>query len=406
MLHRLVHHRRLIAFGVTLATLALPTLGSARADTAQVTVVLPGGTERTLSLQALAGSEDVVERTYELRSTNGSASQTVTGFSLAALIDAAGADPYTFSYLEVQRPAGGSVLLSRDQALSAGAAGEGPPVVFATETGTGFIRPVGGPEDNNGPDSFEAPQGITVVMRKGAFLRVRALASPLRTKPGKPVSFGVQVDRAGAGETLSYSWYFDDGRSATGAAVRHSFAKRGSYDVVLGVRASGEDAGVSSVVTIQVGAPLPGPDREGGGRNDAPAAPDHGSADGPATGSPEGSGETGTVAPPPQSAAPEPAVQPEPAPRPERKPQPAIPPKNLVEGELLGAESAAALSPATEKARQAAARRGQLSEDGSGAGVPAAAWGGLTTLGLLAAGAALEAGGLFALRRRFGIGGG
>ena len=91
--------------------------GAALADDAQVTVVAPGGEQQTLSLDALAGGEDVVEGTYAIRSAAGESTQTVTGFSLEAILGAAGTDPFGFSYLEAQRPAGGSVLLSRHQAL-------------------------------------------------------------------------------------------------------------------------------------------------------------------------------------------------------------------------------------------------------------------------------------------------
>ena len=59
-----------------------------------MTVVSPGGAQQTLSLEALAGTEDVVERAYALRAGSGESSQTVTGFSLARILEAAGADPY------------------------------------------------------------------------------------------------------------------------------------------------------------------------------------------------------------------------------------------------------------------------------------------------------------------------
>ncbi|MBS1893007.1 MAG: hypothetical protein JST59_17050, partial [Actinobacteria bacterium] len=89
--------------------LAVGPVDLARADAPQVTIVTPGGVQHTLSLEALAGSEDIVGRTYALRSPEGQSSQEVTGFSIGALLDAAGIDPYGFSYVEVQRPGGGAV---------------------------------------------------------------------------------------------------------------------------------------------------------------------------------------------------------------------------------------------------------------------------------------------------------
>ncbi|HWM62540.1 MAG TPA: PKD domain-containing protein [Solirubrobacterales bacterium] len=272
---------RVAAAAVLVACLlAWASAGTARADSAQVTVVSPGGAQQTLSLEALAGQEDVRDRPYALRSARGESTQTVTGFSLAAILTAAGVDTYGFSYLEAQRPAGGSVLLSRHQALDPGAFAEGTPVVYATATGTGFLRPSSGPEDLNATDAFEAPQGVTLVLRRDSPLQVRAKASTQRTKAGQKVTFNAIVEGAGSGEQLAYSWYFDDGHSASGANATHSFAERGSYDVVVGVTTPGDEAGVSAVVTVQVGAPLAGPDRKGGGTDKDAKAPDHGAATG------------------------------------------------------------------------------------------------------------------------------
>jgi hypothetical protein len=375
---------RLLAVAALAAlALASPWLDQARADAAQVSVVSPGGAEQTLSLDALAGSEDVVDRSYLLRSSGGDSSLTISGFSLSRILDAAGADPYGFSYLEVQRPAGGAVLLGRDQALASGA--DGSPAVYSDAAGTGFVRPSAGSEDLNAEDSFVAPQGISIVLRKGTHLRVRATASTKRTRPGKAVDFSAVVEQAGSGERLAYSWYFDDGGSASGAEATHSFARPGSYDVVVGVTSDGNETGASAVVTIQVGAPLAGPDRKGGGTDEDANAPDHGSATGTGTGSLGGSG--GSIPPPvPSTPAPVPSEGAPPAPPAKPEPRPtAAPSGELVEGELVSAETDAP----TPSAPQAAARTGKL-DDGSGGGIPGAAWGILATLGLFGAGALIE----------------
>jgi hypothetical protein len=411
MLLRLFQDWRLIALALAVS-LGSPWAAAARADSPQVTVVSPGGSAQTLSLDAL-GAGDVAERPYAVRSAAGEETRTVSGFSLAALL-AAGADPYAFSYLEVQRPSGGAVLLSRAQAL--GSAGDGPPVVYATATGTAFLRPSAGAEDANAADCFEAPQGLTIVLRKGASLQLRAEASPRRTAPGKPVSFRAVVERSGAGEELTYSWYFDDGHSATGPEASHSFAKPGSYDVVVGARASGEDAGSSAVVTVQVGAPADGPDRRGGGESRKQDAPDHGAASGvggAAGGSTGGSANSddaasaaagaGTTSPPgasPAAAVPPTKSTPDPtvatkraAPKRDHEAVRRHPPGEPVSGELL-ATAAAAPQSTSERAKAAAARRGNPQPAGGGLSVPAAAWGALAALGLLGAGALVEARGL------------
>jgi plastocyanin len=383
MLHAQLLNRFLIATAAVAAwALAAPAVDAARADAAQITVISPGGAQQTLSLDALAGSEDVVDRPYALRSGGGSSTQVVTGFSLAALIEAAGADPFGFSYLEVQRPGGGAVQLSNNQALEGEA--DGPPVVYATAAGTAFLRPSSGSGDLNASDSFEVPQGVTVALRKDSPLRVQAEASTLKTRPGETVEFSAEAEGARAGEAFTYSWHFDDGSEAAGASASHKFTRRGSYDVVVGVTTPSNPAGTSAVVTIQVGPPLAGPDRKGGGTQHNREAPDHGAAtgtEGAASGFPTAAAPAGTgteTAPPstpqlPHQAMPEEAAEPQPA-------------GEVVSGELLDAQAQ------PEPEAQPAARTGRLDEeDGGGIGVPGAALGLIITVGLMGAGALVEA---------------
>jgi hypothetical protein len=394
--------RPALTLGVAILAMLL-IAPEAGADAAQVTVVSPGGEERPLALEALT-ADDVVDRTYALRSGSGESSQTVTGFSLGTILEAAGADPFGFSYLEVQRPGGGAVLLSRHQALDPGAFAEGPPVVYATAAGTGFIRPSSGPKDLNATDCFQAPQGLRVVLRKGAQLRVKATAAPLQVKPGQRVELSATVEGVGSGELASYSWTFGDGERLTdaGPEVSHSFAKPGSYAIVVGVTTPGNETGASAVVRVQVGQPSKGgPNREGGGDNKAKGAPEQGAAEGP-SGSGTGSGSSASI-PPPASSFPEPV--PAPTTEPEAQPPATTEPAPEPEGEevsgLLIGNTATAAPEAAEPEQQAAARTGTPSdESGGGGGLPAAAWGILAGVGLLGAGAVTEAaGGLGSLLR-------
>jgi hypothetical protein len=391
-----------------LAALALlaASAGEARADTAQVTVVSPGGEERPLALEALSG-DDVFDRAYALRSAGGESSRTVTGFSLGTILEAAGADPFGFSFLEVQRPGGSAVLLSRHQALDPGAFAEGPPVVYATAAGTGFIRPSSGPEDTNAGDCFEAPQGLRIVLRKGTQLRVRAAVTPLKARPGERVEFSASVEGAGSGEQLFYSWTFGDGQRTTnaGAEVSHGFAKPGSYAVLVGVTTPGNETGSSAVVRVQVGQPSQGgPNREGGGTNEDGNAPDQGAAAGTSGGG-TGGGSSASI-PPPATSFPEPlpapATETETQPPAETEPAPE-PEGEEVSGLLIGSTATTAPEEA-EPEEPAAARTGTPSDDGGGGGLPTAAWGILASAGLLGAGALTEAagglGGAFRLRER------
>ena len=389
MLHRQLLDRLLIAAALAAAwALSAPAV-DARADAAQVTVVSPGGAPKTLSLEALAGSEDVAG-SYVLRSGAGESSQVVSGFSLATLLDAAGADPFGFSYLEVQRPSGGAVLLSNDQALDGEGFADGPPAVYATATGTAFLRPSSGSGDLNASDSFEAPQGVTITLRKGSPLRVEVEASVLKTRPGKPVEFTAEAEGAEAGEAFTFSWDFDDGGSALGPSASHEFSRRGSYDVLVGVTTPGDDTGTSEVVTIQVGAPLAGPDRRGGGKRLDREAPDHGAATGSGGTGAEARG-TGTSADPGVSPLHGDAEQ-------KRQPPARQVPRDArseqVSGELLSLTAPAGPEP---RAQPTGARAGRPdSEDSGGFGLSGAA------LGLLIAGGLLGAGALTETRRLVG----
>lgn len=395
MLRDLLHNRmrrtgpRSLALAMLLAAMAVGGMSdSARADDAQVTVISPGGAQQTLSLAALAGKEDVVARTFPLRTSGGESSATVTGFSLAAILEAAGADPYGFSYLEVQRPAGGAVLLSRHQALDPSAFADGPPVIYAAAGGTGFLRPSAGAEDLNANDSFEAPQGVTLALHNGSPLRVRARASSKRTRVDEEISFSAIVDGAGAGERLEYSWYFDDGHSASSAEASHSFARRGSYDVVVGVTTPGDRAGTSAVVTIQVGAPLSGPDRKGGGRRHQATAPDHGAVAGTRGAVPPGSGGGRGVgsAPPDTRPAAALSVRRGTTDAPLHKSK-----RGHGAGETVVGELVSTTTPVDAvKPDAPGARAGHLSVGGGGGGLPGVAIGLLVTVGLLGAGALVE----------------
>ncbi|HEX6601482.1 MAG TPA: PKD domain-containing protein [Solirubrobacterales bacterium] len=389
MLHRQLLHFLIVPAAVAAGALAAPALDAARADAAQVTVIRPGGSQQTLSLEALAGSEDVVGHPYSVRSSSGSSTQVVTGFSLAVLIEAANADPFGFSYLEVQRPSGGAVQLSNNQALAGEGFADGPPVVYATSTGTAFLRPSGGSNDLNASDFFEAPQGVTIALRKDSPLRVQAEASTLRTRPGEPVEFSSEAEGAREGETYAYSWHFDDGTSASGASTTHSFARRGSYDVVVGVTTPSNRTGASAVVTIQVGPPLEGPDRKGGGTRRDRTAPDHGAATGaggggsgvPVPAPTSASASAGSPSPAPEVTPPSQPAKPDPASRPE-------PAGEQVSGELLSSIA----PPPKPQAQQPGARTGKLEgEGGGGLSLSNAALGLAITFGLMGAGALTEA---------------
>lgn len=407
---------------LVLAGVAVP--GSAIAAT--VTLAPVSGQPVTLDLDQLPVPPDVEGRNYTVRSEAGDTPLTISGYSLAAMIEAAGLDPVTIGYLEVARPSGGTMLLSRRQATADGAFPDGPPVIFRDSQGLHILRPSSGPGDFNAADliSVGVDGALSLVARSGTLLKVSAKASVRKARVGQKVSFTATLDRFAGGEEVTVSWYFDDGGSAKGSEVSHSFRQPGLYDIVVGVTTPGDRVGASATVTVQVGEPKKqGPKRRGGGDNRDKNAPDSGASNGgsgpesggppaadpgPSSPAPSYSPAPATTTEPPPISQPQPEPQPQPKPRrPERQPakDPVSEPLgDEIRGELLTQEEIetqplAAIETAEDEqaAQPPAARTGSLSPEGGG-GIPGALAGAGVALLMLGLGGILEARGVGRLR--------
>jgi hypothetical protein len=262
-----------------LATLAAALTLAAPARAAEVEVVPISGPSTVVSLERLAGQEDVVERSYTVRSSQGDSTRTVTGFSLASVLEQGNVDGFTFSYVEIERPGGGALLLDNEQVRDAEGL-DGPPVVFIDGGQARFLRPSTGAGDANAVDEL-ADARLVVREREGALIRVEASATPVRVEAGEPIRFEATLTQAGAGQPVRFSWSFRDGAAAEGQRVTHRFARPGTYDVVVGATTPGDRTGGSDAVEVQVGEPKRGgPDRRGGGDNEDEQAPSSGQASG------------------------------------------------------------------------------------------------------------------------------
>ncbi len=353
---------------------------------AQITFVPDRGDPVTLTNEQIAEAADVSERTYTIRSDSGEqTTATVSGASLGALLEAADVDLVSVGYLDIARPDGTPLLLSTDQATEDDAFPEGPPVVTAESAEVSFLRPSSGERDANSGDRFSSPSGLTVSLRRGRLLEVSADAEPRRVDPREPVTFTASVPRAGAGQSLTYRWAFNDGGRATGARVTHRFAKRGSYGVVVTVTTPDDAVGVSDVLRVQVGDPKDGPDRQGGGENPDQTAPDSGPGEGAGVGA-GGSSAGGSSSSGDTPSADRGRAREDDAAKRERRENPAGALSRSIEGELISTAGVAETPPTSSA--PAAARSGREADDGFD--VPAAAWSGLAALLLMAAGAALE----------------
>jgi len=266
----------------------------------------------TVALDELAPSFDVHDRPYTLRSADGELPLVVTGISIDRVLDRAGVDPFGYAGATVVL-GDRSVTLTRDQLTDTDAFPEGRPVFFTDAQGSHFLRPVTGPGDHNAGDLLSGDGEFTIRLAETGDLRVTASASRTRIDAGQRITFTAKVD--GGDGDVSVRWTFDDGESASGTRVRHRFEEPGTYKVIVGATSSADPAGASDIVTVRVGEPPPGPDRDGGGTNDEADAPDSGVAAGAPSGGDDdaasGSGDGEERPPARRRKEPEPKAEPE-----------------------------------------------------------------------------------------------
>ena len=407
--------------------LVLAFLGApASALASDEVVVEPGGhAPRTVHLSGL-GAPDVVGREYTVSDAAGERRVPITGHSLDRVLHRARVNPYVFGDIEILA-AGGAVTLGRDEVVDSDAFPDGPPVFWMEGDASSFLRPaspagaavrIGG----GGP--------ITIRVSRPSKLEVRAEASARKVDPGEPVTFTATVTGAPSGAQVDVSWYFDDRRSGSGARVTHRFRKRGTYRVVVGATTSPDEPGASASVTVQVGEPLDGPNRTGGGTNRNPNAPDSGvgsgpsgagsgagAGDGASDGGASAAGEAGSAPADDTAARDEAAARRRAARRraaarraraerrptaerdstPERDSDPAAGDSRQVSGIELADLSALSSEAGRDALR--AARRGRLrEEDDPGSGIPPGVWWALGAAALVGLGGWLESRGRPAAR--------
>lgn len=383
----------LLAAVALAALLVLPAVASA----ASVKVVDTDGSSSVVDLDALQGSEDVDGVGYAMRSSSGTTTQNVTGFSLDFLIDQSEADRISYTYATIARPGGGSVQLTNGQIRQSGAFPDGPPVAYANGGGVGFVRPSTGDGDLNAPDSFKTPGQLVIKLQTGTPISIEATANESKIEAGDEVDFSAVVS-APAGLVPTVRWGFDDGGGAQGENASHTFKKPGTYDVVATATTPEDRTGSSDVITIQVGEPKDkGPDRRGGGKDKDDDAPDSGSSEG--TGGQDGGTGTGTGSGTYPTAPVAPATTPPIAPTQPQdegrdKPDRETSSGEEVTGEVLQDAGAIAAPEETDPAKKEpappTARTG--SEHSDGFGVPGAALGGMAVLALFGVGALGQAG--------------
>lgn len=396
--------RALTVIGALAASLLLALGSAVAADAASVRIVDRHGDSSTVDLGEI-GNPDVNAIGYAVRSGSGTDTETVTGFSVRKVLDAAaegesGIDNFSFTYAEISRPSGGDVTLMADQVRDGVGFDDGPAVVYEKGSAAAFLRPSTGSGDLNASDVFSTSGTLEIRLRSGTPIAVTGTASKAKIEAGERVAFTATVSGAPSGTNPVISWSFGDGKSASGATVSHTFKRECTCNVVVSAKVG--DVGPSDVIPIQVGKPKEkGPDRQGGGEDrdeDAGGGLTDGSGGtegGTGTGAGSGGRET------PGGGRDAPSDHRSDRGRGENGGERVV--GELLSGETAGEAEAAA---ADEEAKAATARTGTPSDE-SGMSVPGGAIATLIVGALLAGGAAGESGrfaiALGNLRRRFGV---
>jgi hypothetical protein len=289
--HRAARHfaRGLGLCALTATLLALPgSPASGAAGEPAVVVSGPGNASRSFDGEEIANASHLKGRNAILRANAGEAGELIgipEALPAEDLIAMSGAEPAATGYLTVPRP-NGTVAYLPPAAFLAGP--EGPASFWVDQGCIQFFRPSveGGANAEDRLASCGA--ALTVGVRDGALLTVRAAASPSSANVGTLIEFTATAEGGEAGEPITYAWSFGDGSSAAGPAVAHAFGAAGSYRVR--VTASGEDesGGESAPVTVIVGNPPAGAGVGAGPEVTSPTTKPHG------TGSPKGSGGNGS----------------------------------------------------------------------------------------------------------------
>jgi PKD repeat protein len=379
--------RRHRAFGGAAVTLlAILILGAlapgASAKDGTVTVRAAGTTNSSVTIRLSdLGGNDINNRPYRLNS----GTATISGHSLEQVMKAADEqsediDLATIPAVEIDRPRGGTVRITRDEILNDSAFSDGPPVFYEDNGDTVFVMPGRGTGVGSQYRFRLAPVGITV--DSGSSFDVRLTASQTKVKVGQQVAFTATVSGQEGGESLTFNWSFGDGSSRTTAAPRvsHTFRKDGAFSVIVNV--TGQSGSGQTGIRVEVGEvkeakPRPAPNESGG------PATDNADANGGTGGSGGGSGgfgqgfgggsgsfgtgtgsgpATGSTPGTPAPAAPEPAPGADPADGLEQ-----------VQGQLVDPVTGEVVPPASAEVVESADPAPSGTEQG-GFGVPGAAW--------------------------------
>ena len=236
---------------ILLALLAGPAAGQAAQDDPRVVVHGPAG-DRTLTERDVQ-DYDVLSRDYVLRAPGSEEHETLSGISVARVLQKAGYGDLGDGFVRLSRADGSWTSLSAAD-LRDGAFPDGPPLIFLDSARERYFRPVRDASDANARDNLatDAGQTLELFVESGKPLAVTVSASPDHAEEGQPV--GLTASVAGDPPGVSVTWRFGDGEQDAGTSVEHRFAREGVYDVVAVARGAA-GSGASDPIRVKVGTP-------------------------------------------------------------------------------------------------------------------------------------------------------
>jgi PKD domain-containing protein len=220
----------------------------------EVTIVKPDGKSRSVMTDE---ADHDLGGIYRIEKPNGSVTNVdvAGGVSVYSLLAEAGVQT-GYETIEIPRPGGGSVVLTRNAVEE-----EDPrPPGFFKDDATGKTMFIGFPPPGSrnvlAKDYFEVTTSAIRLTEIGkAEVSVDLTASRKEIEPGESVNFTAKASPQGS---YRYDWTLEPGVSErdAGTKLTHRFEKEGMYTVVVGVYTSDDDGDSDSDgVTIQVGDP-------------------------------------------------------------------------------------------------------------------------------------------------------
>jgi hypothetical protein len=290
--HRFARPLRLGAVAVAALLLLAGDAPASSSAATRVIVHTPSG-DRTFSDDDFS-DPDVVSEDYILRApATPDTTQTVNGTSVAKLLQEGGIAPSS-GFLRLTRADGSWSTLTADDLKDPPPFQDGrKPVVFIDSVRVRYLRPVRDGSDDNAADNIATQdnQPLEIWLQSGNILSVKASASTDSTSTGTPVTYNVDPIGGGKdGEQYTVTWKFDDGGTATGQSVTHTFANTGSFGAVAVAQGDQGSGGASNSVVVRVGNPPQTGTGPGAGATTSPSGPATGQAG-------SGPGGTGTGSP-------------------------------------------------------------------------------------------------------------